>query len=106
MWAAWEPTYACLQLGLWEEEGVFTSLMYQDHVHMWLRYIDDVLLLWRGDLENLHNIIGQLNDNIRNIHLTYTYDREQISFLDLWISMEKRLICTRTFCKETTANTI
>lgn len=42
MGAAWAPTCVCLHLGLWEEEDVFTSPMYADHVHTWLRYIDDV----------------------------------------------------------------
>lgn len=63
MGAAWAPEYACLHLGLWEEEEVFNSLMYRDHVHTWLRYIDDVLMVWKGTLEDLHMFIDQLNQN-------------------------------------------
>lgn len=53
MGAPWAPAYACLHLGLWEEDLVFTSPMNLGHVHTWLRYIDDVLMIWRGDVESL-----------------------------------------------------
>lgn len=64
MEAAWAPAYAWLNVGLLEDEEVFTSPMYRNHVHTWLGYIDDVLLF-----------IGQLNNNERNIRLMYTFDR-------------------------------
>lgn len=33
MGAPWAPAYACLHLGLWEEDMVYTSPMYLSHVH-------------------------------------------------------------------------
>lgn len=46
MGVAWAPVYVCLHLDLWEEEeDVFTSSMYQAHVHTWLRYINDILVV-------------------------------------------------------------
>lgn len=80
--------------------------MYQEHVNTWLRYIDNILVVWRGDIEALHKFVDQLNKNKRNIHLTYIFDHTQISFLDLWITIEQGVVCTRTFCKETAANTL
>lgn len=41
MGAPWAPTYACLHLILWEKEVVYRSPFYM----LWLRYIDDVLML-------------------------------------------------------------
>lgn len=82
MGAAWAPAYACLHLGCWEEEDVFCLPLYLSHVHTWLRYIDDVLVIWTGNITTLHGFIDQLNVNERNIRLTYTYDRFQLLFLD------------------------
>lgn len=44
-------------------------------------------------------LIDQLNINERNICLTYTYDKAQISFLDLKIGLENGKISTCTFRK-------
>lgn len=97
MGASWAPAYACLHLGLCEEEQVFTNQMYLDHVHTWLRYIDGVLLIWRGTLNELHRFMEQLNVNDLNIYLTYTFDQTKISFLDLWLSISDSTISTCTF---------
>lgn len=107
MGVAWAPVYVCLHLDLWEEEeDVFTSSMYQAHVHTWLRYINDILVVWKVDIEILHKFIDQLNNKKRNIHLTYTFERSQISFLDLWLAIEQGQLCTHTFLKEIAANTL
>lgn len=71
MGAPWTPSYACLHLGLWEEEVVFKSSMYLGHCRLWLRYIDDVLIIWRGTVEEIMDFLSQLNINDRNIKLTY-----------------------------------
>lgn len=52
MGAAWAPAYACLHLGLWED--VYTSPMYHRYVLTWWRYIDVILILWRGTPDLLH----------------------------------------------------
>lgn len=54
MRAAWAPAYACLYLGLWEVEEVYASRMYRQHMHTWWRYIDDVLMIWKGTPDGLH----------------------------------------------------
>lgn len=105
MGAAWALAYAYLHLGLWEEDEVLNSLMYRN-VHTGLRYIDHVLMVWQGSIEDLHTFIGQLNRNERSIHLTYTFDQTGISFLDLWITVEEGQLHTHTFRKETVANTL
>lgn len=57
MGAPWAPSYACLHLGMWEEQDVYTSSMYLGHVRLWLRYIDDVLVIWNGTSEDLNKFI-------------------------------------------------
>lgn len=48
MGAPWAPSYACLHLGLWEDEVVYASSMYLSHCRLWLRYMDDVIMIWGG----------------------------------------------------------
>lgn len=48
MGAPWELAYACLHLGLWEEQIVYPSSMYRAHAAAWACYIDDVLMVWTG----------------------------------------------------------
>lgn len=106
MGVVWAPAYACLHLELWEEEEVYPSPMYRDHVLTWLRYIDDLLMLWKGTLDSLHKFMRELNMNERNIRLTYNFHKKKLSFLDLQITLEKGQLSTCTFRKETADNTL
>lgn len=73
MGAPWAPAYACLHLGWWEESDVYCLSMYLRHVHRWLRYTDDVLVIWGGTMEVLHQLISEFNINERKIRLIYTF---------------------------------
>lgn len=77
-----------------------------DHMKLWLRYIDDVLLLWQGSTEPLECFLLELNKNTHNIHLTFTYDLNQISLLDLLIRINGDRLTTKTFRKATSGNTL
>lgn len=52
MGAPWAPSYACLHLGLWKLETVYRSPLYLSVVLTWLRYIDNILVVWRGKRSN------------------------------------------------------
>lgn len=106
MGAPWTPGYACSHLGCLEEEVVYASPMYLSHVRLWLRYIDDVLMLWEGPDEDLSLFMDELNNNSRNIRLTFTADAHDISFLDLLIRLGNSYLSTQTFRKSMAANTL
>lgn len=61
--APWAPSYACLHLGLWELETVYQMPMYLSVGIYCLRYIDDILMVWRGDEEQLMEFLSALNQN-------------------------------------------
>lgn len=46
MGAPWAPAYAGLHLGWWEEWEVFSLSIYLCHVNLWIRYIDNILVIW------------------------------------------------------------
>lgn len=91
MGVPWELAYACLHLGLWEEQIVYSSSMYcaPAAASAWAGYINDVLMVWMGTVEGLYEFMMELNDNDRNICLTYNYHHSQISFLDLSILIDQ-----------------
>lgn len=76
------------------------------HLCFWLRYIDDTLMLWEGTQDGLSQFLDELNQNSRNIRLTFVADTQEISFLDLLIHLEKGNPSTQTFRKSMEANTL
>lgn len=89
MGAPWAPAYACLHLGLWEKK--LSLARFLAHAISWARYIDDVLMIWTGSIDELHEFIQELNRNERNFHLTYNNHQTQIPFLDLNISIKNMI---------------
>lgn len=63
MGAPWAPSYACLHLGCWEEEVVYASTMYLGHARTWLRYINNVLVIWEGSRADLTAFMEELGHN-------------------------------------------
>lgn len=74
MGTPWAPAYACVHLGWWEEETVYALTLYCGHAHIWLQYIDDVLMVWTGTRQELSEFMDELGQNTPNIRLTYVAD--------------------------------
>ncbi|CAJ0952335.1 unnamed protein product [Ranitomeya imitator] len=67
------PSYANLLLGWWEEVAVFgdSALGSDERIILWLRYIDDVLVIWRGGIDDFDmdtfEVVKDLNLFIRRL---------------------------------------
>lgn len=48
----------------------------------WLRYIDDVFVIWDGTREPFVKFMTQLNQNDFNLKFTFQPDDKTITFLD------------------------
>ena len=64
------PAYASLFMGKLEKEflegrGILPS--------MWLRFLDDIFMVWNHSLESLHSFIDALNSFHPSIKFTYTF---------------------------------
>ncbi|XP_075715706.1 vomeronasal type-2 receptor 1-like [Rhinoderma darwinii] len=83
------PTYANLFLGWWEDTVVFTEELspYTCHILFWGRFIDDILLLWDGDLTLFDKFMVTLNNNKVDMKFTHVIHKKEIMFLDLKISL-------------------
>ena len=92
------PPYTCLGMGKFEKElfGQNTSLL--NKVMLWKRFIDDILMLFKGtqsECENLVNWLNSLHPGV--IKFKYQYSTEVIEFLDLKIHLEGGRLKTNLF---------
>ncbi|CAJ0968092.1 unnamed protein product [Ranitomeya imitator] len=106
MGARCAPSYANLYMGWWEETHVYQLHMFQRCVLEWHRFIDDVLLLWTGTLDECNNFIDSLNRNPWNIRLTSKVSSTRVDFLDLNIILRDNHIVTSLHRKETATNSL
>lgn len=74
---------------------------------MWRRYIDNIFILWSGPSNLLRECIQELNNNTFILQFTFSYDIQQISFLDLTIYKgPNTLLATNLYRKPTATNAI
>ncbi|XP_075450779.1 vomeronasal type-2 receptor 26-like [Ascaphus truei] len=66
---------------------------FRHHIAFYKRYIDDLILIWSGGEEELLKFFEYLADNILNLRFTHTYDKFQITFLDLnlYVDLENKI---------------
>ncbi|XP_040285898.1 uncharacterized protein LOC120999093 [Bufo bufo] len=96
------PSYANLFLAQWERE--FIDSHRGGDLVLWRRYIDDIILIWKGDQESLNKFISELN--INNLNLTFIRSTEniEIEFLDLSITKVGEKYVCKTFQKPSSRN--
>lgn len=102
MGAKFAPSLANLFMARWEKEVIDTNP--PKELRLWRRYIDDVLLVWDGDMPSLENFFSQLNSNNRGISLQFEASQSRIHFLDLNIMVANGSLFTSTHFKETDRN--
>jgi hypothetical protein len=69
---------------------------------LWLRYVDDLFLVWSHDSEQLQNFLSHLNNLRRSIQFTMeTGSDSAIAFLHILISSEGTTLATKVYGKLT-----
>ncbi|XP_069614259.1 uncharacterized protein [Ranitomeya imitator] len=106
MGARCAPSYANLFLGWWESTRVYCLEAFSMHVIKWYRYIDDILFLWTGTLEECHQFIMTLNQNPWNIRLTSHLSQREVEFLDLKLYPKDGCVYTTLYRKPTATNSL
>ena len=93
------PAYANLFMTRLEERLLKAST---DKPLVWIRFIDDVFLIWPHGEEKLKSLINHLNSSHETIKFTSEQSRDSISFLDVQVSVgEGGVLSTDLFCKPT-----
>uniref|UniRef100_A0A8C5LU34 Reverse transcriptase domain-containing protein n=1 Tax=Leptobrachium leishanense TaxID=445787 RepID=A0A8C5LU34_9ANUR len=99
------PSYANLFMSCWECDVIWPKMVEGAGLVLWKRFIDDVVIIWKGGRNSLEDFISSLDDNEYNLKFTSHIDDHQIDFLDLTLYIKNNNIETKTFFKKTDANT-
>ena len=78
------PSYADLFLGYLEANALENAPF---KPHTWLRYIDDIFMIWTEGLDNLKIFIDYLNNIHSTIKFTSSHSFTNIPFLDVSVSL-------------------
>lgn len=78
--------------------------MRRENLKLYKRYIDDIIIIWRGTENGLKSFLEEINHNIYGITFTGVWDKQSIDYLDLQIFKAGRELHTRTFFKKTDRN--
>ena len=77
------PPFANFFLATLEEKALAT--WHGPHPLLWLRFLDDVLMLWSGDNDQLQSFLSHLNSQMSQIKFTMSSSQESTTILDLEI---------------------
>lgn len=102
MGAKFAPSVTNLFLAQWEEESVYKHT--PPELLLYKRYTDDVIIVWRGSKGKRIIFLDGLNQNARNILLTWDISKTTISYLDLEIIQIDNKLITKTYFKSVDRN--
>ena len=68
----------------------------------WLRFLDDIFMVWDHSLESLHSFIDALSSFHPSIKFTYSISTKKVNFLDVTVSKSENLdFVTDVYVKST-----
>ena len=73
------PNFAVTYMGSLEKEHVYT---YRLKPIIYLRYIDDIVIIWQHDTDELDQFIDYMNNCSQHIKFTTQRSQSEIPFLD------------------------
>ena len=92
------PSYAIKALGKFEVMYVYT---YHKQPIIWLRYIDDIFIIWPHGEDELHAFVEHLNNCEDTIKFTLEFSTQSINFLDTTVTLNNGQLETDLYCKPT-----
>ena len=78
-----------IYVGKFEDDHVYT---YHLQLFMYLRYLDDIFLIWQHSLEELHKFVDHLNSRTDSITFTVEFSNEVVHFLDTTVNLNDRIL--------------
>ena len=94
------PPYTCLGMGKFEKSALSSGFPLVELICLWKRFIDDIIMLFRGTEEQCQDLVTWLNSLEPGvIKFKYEYSKNRVEFLDLVISIEHGKLVTNLFIK-------
>ena len=96
------PSLACIYMGEFERTHVYT---YKNKPFLWLRYIDDVFLIWTHGEELFNEFLAHLNSRVSTIKFTGSLSpiHKGREYLDTSVYIENNKLISKLFIKPTNA---
>ena len=96
------PPFTCLGVGKFEDLAFASNQELLELVLLWKRYIDDILMLFKGSEDQCQELVTWLNSLMPGIiKFKFEYSNTSIEFLDLTIRIENGRLETDLFVKPT-----
>ena len=92
------PSYANLFLGKFERDALLNS---PHRPYLWLRFIDDIFMIWTTGPEKLKIFVDYLYNLHSTIKFTCSHSPSNIPFLDVMVSVKDGSIETDLYTKRT-----
>ena len=92
------PSYAINTMGVFERTYVYT---YHKKCLIYLRYIDDIFIVWTHSKEELEIFIEFLNTRTEHFKFTSEISDTEVAFLDTKVRIQNNKIATDLYCKPT-----
>ena len=64
------PNFANVYMGRFEENFIYKT-EWSNYVILWVRFIDDILLIWKGDIDSFTKFIDHVNNAALSIKFTH-----------------------------------
>ena len=93
------PSYANIFMGKFEESHIYPYIRHL--CKLYLRYIDDLFLIWTGTKQQFEDFICSLNNQHPSIKFSYQISNTSIYFLDTTVYIKNRKLHTTIFTKPT-----
>ena len=95
------PNFANVYMGRFEDTFVYRTEWYH-YIIDWVRFIDDIFLIWKGDESSLTTFIKYLNGVESSIKFTHEKSYKSVNFLDTKVIKDVQgIISTDIFQKPT-----
>ena len=75
--------------------------LYHKQPLIWLRFIDDIFLVWTHGEEALLEFVEYLNSRVESMNFTMEWSKESVNFLDTKVKREGTKLVTDLYCKPT-----
>ena len=92
------PSFAIIFMGDFEEKYVYT---YPQQPMVFVRYIDDIFMIWQHGESDLHKFVDHLNSRVATIKFTMEFSKREISFLDTRVINKDNRLYTDLYTKPT-----
>ena len=95
------PSFANTFMGWFEAKFVYT---YELQPLMWVRFIDDIFLIWQHGHDSLKLFEDHLNQSLDSIKFETETSMDEVHFLDVVVRLEDNIISTSLYTKPTDAH--